>query len=103
MRTEEVVGVKQTHLEFIPKGFEKIMCSSEVQALCEEVGGNIQERANSAMTEKDSKGFAMSSRIGTAGQDAKFGTQRNITFVYTTDHASIVAEARDKVLSKAVY
>ena len=95
--------MKQTHLEFIPKGFEKIMCSPEVQALCEEVGGNIQERANSAMTEKNSKGFAMSSRIGTAGQDAKFLTQRNITFVYTTDHASIVAEARDKVLSKAVY
>ena len=95
--------MKQMHLEFIPEGFETIMCSSEVQALCEEVGGNIQERANSAMTEKDSKGFAMSSRIGTAGQDAKFGTQRNITFVYTTDHASIVAEARDKVLSKAVY
>lgn len=95
--------MKQMHLEFIPEGFEQIMCSSEVQALCEEAGENIQERANSAMTEKDSKGFAMSSRIGTAGQDAKFGTQRNITFVYTTDHASMVAEARDKVLSKAVY
>lgn len=98
MRTEEVVGVKQTHLEFIPEGFESIMCSSEVQALCEEAGGNIQERANSAMNEKDSKGFAMSSRIVTA-----YKSRRNMTFVHTTDHASIVAEARDKVLSNAVY
>ena len=89
---------KQTPLEFIPEGFEKILCSSEVQALCEEAGGNIQERANSALNDKDSKGFAMSSRIVTA-----YKSQRNMTFVYTTDHASVVAEARDKVLSKAVY
>lgn len=90
--------VRQTHLEFIPKGFEKILCSDEARALCEEAGGNIQQRANSAMNEKDSKGFAMSSRIVDV-----YKSRRNMTFVYTTDHASIMAEARDKVLSKAVY
>lgn len=94
---------RQTKLVFVKEGFEAILCSDGVRAACEDAGETIMARANDNLNDPNSKGFIMSSRIGTAGQDAKFGTQRNVTFVYTTDHASMVAEARDKVLSKAVY
>jgi len=88
---------KQMKLEFVPEGFEAILCSEGARAACEEAGGAIQARANANLN-VDSEGYAMSSRTVTA-----YGSLRNMTFVYTTDKASIIAEAEDKALSKAVY
>ena len=89
---------KQMKLEFVPEGFEAILCSEGARAACEEAGGAIQARANAYMNDADSEGYAMSSRTVTA-----YGSLRSMTFVYTTDKASIIAEAEDKALSKAVY
>jgi hypothetical protein len=88
---------KQMKLKFVPEGFEAILCSEGARAACEEAGGAIQARANANLN-ADSEGYAMSSRTVTA-----YGSLRNMTFVYTTDKASIIAEAEDKALSKAVY
>lgn len=88
---------KQMKLEFVPEGFEAILCSEGARAACEEAGGAIQARANANLN-ADSEGYAMSSRTVTA-----YGSLRSMTFVYTTDKASIIAEAEDKALSKAVY
>jgi len=88
---------RQMKLEFVPEGFEAILCSEGARAACEEAGGAIQARANANLN-ADSEGYAMSSRTVTA-----YGSLRNMTFVYTTDKASIIAEAEDKALSKAVY
>ena len=89
---------KQMKLKFVPEGFEAILCSEGARAACEEAGGAIQARANANLNDADSEGYAMSSRTVTA-----YGSLRNMTFVYTTDKASIIAEAEDKALSKAVY
>lgn len=87
---------KQMKLEFVPEGFKAILCSEGARAACEEAGGAIQARANANLN-AESEGYAMSSRTVTA-----YGSLRNMTFVYTTDKASIIAEAEDKALSKAV-
>lgn len=88
---------RQTKLEFVPKGFEEILCSEGARAACESAGSEIQARANANLNDSGSEGYAMSSRTVTA-----YGSLRNMTFVYTTDKASIIAEAEDKALSRAV-
>lgn len=87
-----------TRIKFISSGFEKILCSEGAKKVCEDVGADIQSRANGSLGEySDSAGFAMSSRIVKA-----YGSRRNMTFVYTTDGGSMRAEAENKALSKAV-
>lgn len=83
-------------IEFNSAGFEQILCSDGAMALCEKAGKEIQARANSELGE-GSSGFNLHSTIG-----SKFGSRRCITFVYTTDRASMIAESENKVLSKAV-
>lgn len=88
----------QIHIKFNSKGFEQILCSNGAREVCEKAGAEIQNRANSNLGEySDSAGFAMSSRNVKA-----YGSQRNMTFVYTTDGQSMRAEAENKALSKAV-
>lgn len=79
-------------------GFRAILCSEGARQVCEQAGAEIQARANAGITSSNSVGFKMHSEYVNA-----YGSRRNMTFVYTTDHASMVAEAEDKVLSKAVY
>lgn len=89
---------RQIEIKYNPDGFEEILSSAGAQAVCEEAGSNIQSRANAYLNDSESTGFKMSSRIVTA-----YGSKRNMTFVYTTDRASIIAETENKALSKAVY
>ena len=89
---------KQIQLKFNPKGFEEILSSDEARAVCEEAGAVIQERANANLNDSGSEGYKMSSRFVYA-----YKSRRNMTFVYTTDKPTIIAEAEHKALSKAVY
>jgi hypothetical protein len=93
---ERLMG-KQMKIKFIPQGFEQIMCSDGAVRECETAGAAIQSRANNNLGDPKSEGYRMSSQIVKA-----YGSKRNMTFVYTTDKASIVGEAENKALSKAV-
>jgi hypothetical protein len=87
----------QMKIKFIPEGFERILCSEGAKQVCETAGAAIQSRANSNLNDPKSAGYKMSSQNVKA-----YGSMRNMTFVYTTDRASIVGEAENKALSKAV-
>lgn len=81
------------------EGFEEILCNGGVQGLVAEATDMIQARANANNT-RGGKGFGAGTRIGYAGK--AFRSQRALGFVYTTDHASCVAESEDKALSRAL-
>ena len=78
-------------LEFIDAGFKAILNSPETEQLVLSEAQAIAERASAEVP--DSQGYRAHSR--------KAGT-RYIAFAGTTDHASIVAEAENKTLSRAV-
>ena len=78
-------------LEFIDAGFKAILNSPETEQLVLSEAQAIVDRASAEVP--DSEGFRAHSR--------KAGT-RYIAFAGTTGHASIVAEAENKVLSRAV-
>lgn len=87
---------QQTRIKFIKEGFEAILCSDGARAACESAGASIMATANGNNT-RGGEGFRMSSRTVKA-----YGSMRNMTFVYTTDRKSMIAEAEDKALSRAV-
>lgn len=89
--------MKQTRLTFISEGFQQILSSDGAREVCEQAGSIIQARANANLNDENSEGYFMSSRNVYA-----YKSRRNMTFVHTTDHASMVAEAKDKALSRAV-
>ena len=86
---------KQIRLQFISEGFRQILTSSEVQALVSETADNIKARADANITE-ESDGFKSRTWLG------NYGGGRWIGSVSTTDKASMIAEAENKALSKAV-
>ena len=81
---------------WINSGFQDILCCdgtmSQVQAATEK----IKSKANANNT-RGGNGFNSGTRLGQA-----FGSRRAMGFVYTTDRKSMIAEAEDKALSKAV-
>lgn len=81
-------------IEFISAGFKEILNSGGVAAIITKHTEAVCERANANLTE-ESEGFRSKVFQG-AGQGRVVGT------VYTTDHASRVAEAEEKALSRAV-
>ena len=88
------MGTK-VEIEFISDGFKQILMSGGVQAAVQSATDKIAAKANGNITD-DSVGFA--SRVW----QGSYGGGRWIGSVYTTDHASMVAEAEDKALTKAV-
>lgn len=88
-------GKKQIKIEFKSEGFSQILNGAGVQGAVASAAGAIQERANESLNE-ESEGF--SSRVWKGG----YGGGRWVGSVSTTDHASMVAEAEDKALSRAV-
>ena len=78
-------------IEFVDAGFKALLNSPEVEQLVLSKAQAIADRASA--NAPDSQGFRAHSK--------KAGT-RYIAFAGTTDHASIVAETEDKVLSRAV-
>lgn len=83
-------------IEWNHEGFADIECCEAVRSLCMSAANGIKQRADSGIN-GESSGHKVSSHIGTA-----FGSRRIIVNVSTTDHASRVAEAENKSLSKAV-
>lgn len=86
---------KQMTIKFKSEGFREILNGGGVQGAVAAAASDIQARANANLHE-DSEGF--SSHVWQGG----YGGGRWIGSVNTTDHASMVAEAEDKALSRAV-
>ena len=84
-------------IKFISKGFEEILCSPGAGNLCAQIAEKIQQNANAGLDAKESPGFKSGGRIGEA-----YKSKRWVYFVYTTDLATMKAEAEDQTLSKAV-
>lgn len=83
-----------TKIEFVSAGFKGILNSPGVEGMIRQQTEAVCDRAN-ANLHVDSEGFR--SNVFTGG-----GQGRVVGVVYTTDHATIVAEAEDKALSRAV-
>ena len=83
--------------EWISEGFEEILCSSGAKQVCEQQAKAIQSRANSMLKADDTPGFKVDGKIVEV-----YKSNRWMYFVYTTDAATMIAEAEDNVLSKAV-
>jgi len=89
--------LKKIKIEWNHEGFEQILCSDGAGDICRQQAETIQSKANSGLTSENSEGFKMDGKIVKA-----YGSKRYMYFVYTTDAATMYAEASDQVLSKAV-
>ena len=91
---------QQIKIKFISEGFQEILQSEGVRSAVESATYAIQDNAN-ANNVRGGEGFASSVRMAPAVK-SHGNLPRWIGQVYTTDHASMVAEAEDKALSRAV-
>ena len=87
-------GMKIEKITFVSSGFKEILNSSGVESIIRSQTDAVCARANANLNE-ESEGFR--SKVFTGG-----GQGRVVGTVYTTDHASMVAEAENKALSRAV-
>lgn len=90
---------KQIRLEFLSDGFKEILTGAGVQNLVSEATQKIQAQANANAAgelDEDSEGFSAKTWLG------GFGGGRWVGSVSTTDHSTMVAEAENKALSRAV-
>ena len=90
---------QQIKLEFLSEGFKKILTGAGVQSAVNEAAQKIQAQANANAAEEldeDSEGFSAKTWLG------GYGGGRWIGSVSTTDHSTMVAEAENKALSRAV-
>ena len=85
----------QVRIKFNSKGFKDILCSDGVKGAVSEAASSIQSRANANNT-RGGEGFAVSTWMGS------YGGGRWVGSVSSTDRKSMVAEAEDKALSRAV-
>ena len=90
---------KQIRLEFLSEGFKEILTGAGVQNLVAEATQKIQAQANAnAAGELDDDSEVFSAKTWLGG----FGGGRWVGSVSTTDHSTMVAEAENKALSRAV-
>jgi len=90
---------KQIRLEFNSDGFKEILTGAGVQNLVSEATQKIQAQANANAAgelDEESEGFSAKTWLG------GFGGGRWVGSVSTTDHSTMVAEAENKALSRAV-
>ena len=87
-------GVKVSKIEFVSAGFKQILNSPGVEGLIRQHTDAVCERAN-ANLHVESEGYL--SKVFTGG-----GQGRVVGVVYTSDRASMIAEAEEKALSRAV-
>ena len=91
--------VKQIRIEFNSEGFREILTGAGVQSSVSEATKKIQAQANANAAgelDEDSEGFSAKTWLG------GFGGGRWVGSVSTTDHSTMVAEAENKALSRAV-
>ena len=90
---------KQIRIEFNSEGFREILTGAGVQSAVSEATKKIQAQANAnAAGELDENSEGFSARTWLGG----FGGGRWVGSVSTTDHSTMVAEAENKALSRAV-
>lgn len=82
-------------IQFISAGFKAILESDGTKNLIEETAQAMADRAN-GNNERGGAGFAASVKLG------GYGGGRWVGFVSTTDKASMIAEAEDKALTRAL-
>ena len=90
---------KQIRLEFNSDGFREILTGAGVQSVVSEATQKIQAQANANAAgelDENSEGFSAKTWLG------GFGGGRWVGSVSTTDHSTMVAEAENKALSRAV-
>lgn len=89
----------QIRLQFISEGFKEILTGAGVQSAVSEATQAIQARANANAAgelDEDSDGYSARTWLG------GYGGGRWVGSVSTTDHSTMVAEAENKALSRAV-
>ena len=82
-------------IEFISAGFKAILESDGTKNLVEQEAQSMADRAN-GNNERGGSGFVASTKLG------GYGGGRWVAFVSTTDKASMIAEAEDKALTRAI-
>lgn len=90
---------KQIRIEFNSEGFREILTGAGVQNAVSEATQKIQAQANANAAgdlAEGSDGFSAKTWLG------GFGGGRWVGSVSTTDHSTMVAEAENKALSRAV-
>jgi len=90
---------KQIRIEFNSEGFREILTGAGVQSAVSEATKKIQAQANANAAgdlAEGSDGFSAKTWLG------GFGGGRWVGSVSTTDHSTMVAEAENKALSRAV-
>lgn len=90
---------KQIRIEFNSEGFREILTGAGVQSAVSEATQKIQAQANANAAgdlAESSDGFSAKTWLG------GFGGVRWVGSVSTTDHSTMVAEAENKALSRAV-
>lgn len=87
-------GVTVDKIEFVDKGFKDILASDGVKNLVEQHTEAICSRANANLTQ-DSEGYV--TKIYPPSDGVRW-----VGVVAATDHASMVDEAENKSLSRAV-
>ena len=85
-----------THIKFISKGFEEILCSPGADEVCKQQAVRIQASANSR-NRFGGGGFEIH-----GGTAYVFGSRRAEWWVEATDTASRKAEAEDKALTGSI-
>jgi hypothetical protein len=86
---------QQIKIKFISQGFKDILCSGGVQNAVTSAANSIQSKAN-ANNIRGGEGFRSETWMGS------YGGGRWVASVSTTDRKSMIAEAEDKALSRAV-
>ena len=89
-----MINGKISRIKFISAGFKETLNSPGVENMIRQKTEEIRDRANGNL-HVDSEGYL--SKVFTGG-----GQGRVVGAVYTSDHASIVAEAEEKALSRAL-
>lgn len=81
-------------IQFISQGFHDVLCSDGVRECVEAQAQEIKAKADAAAGE--SEGYKVTTMMG------NFGGGRWVSYVQTTDRASMLAEANNNALSGAV-
>ena len=84
-----------TRIEFQSEGFRQILTSQGCHDAVQSVADGIKDRAD-GNNARGGEGFRSNVEIG------NYGGGRWIGFVSTTDRASMIAEAEDKALTRAI-
>ena len=84
-------------IEFFTEGFRQVLTSAEVKGVLEELANGICDKANANVSDPESDGFAVETKIST-----KMKNERWLAFVYAQDHGAYKAESEDKALTRAM-